>query len=77
MLTNSEFQLDHTSVSGYDFKLPPFAIHKGFKGIAGGDIYLTCILKSQSDNLIKCVLFGDVAPAVVTAHRSLNSLKGG
>ena len=49
-------------------KLSPFAIHKGVKGIAGcdvtikrqfsGDIYLTCSKKSQSDNLLKCVLFG-------------------
>ena len=38
-------------------KLSPFAIHKGVKGISGGgDIYLTCSKKSQSDNLLKCVL---------------------
>ena len=52
--------------------LSPFAIHKGVRGIAGGnvnierqfngDIYLTCINNSQSDNLLKCVLFGNVAP---------------
>ena len=63
-----------------------FAIHKGVKGIAGGevtikcqlsgDIYLTCSKKSQSDNLLKCVLFGGVAPVAVTAHKSLNSSKG-
>ena len=41
-----------------------------------GDIYLTCIKKSQSDNLLKCVLFGGVAPVAVTAHKSLNSSKG-
>ena len=51
-------------------KVSPFAIHKGFKSIAGGDvtikrqfsddIYLTCSKKSQSDNLLKCVLFGSV-----------------
>ena len=40
-----------------------------------GDIYLTC-KKSQSDNLLKCVLFGGVAPVAVTAHKSLNSSKG-
>ena len=57
-----------------------------FKGIAGcdvtikrqfgGDIYLTCCKKSQSDNLLKCVLFGNVAPVVVTQHKSLNTSKG-
>ena len=67
-------------------KLSPFAIHKGVKGIAGGevtikrqfsgDIYLTCSKTSQSDNLLKCVLFGGVAPVAVTAHKSLNSSKG-
>ena len=67
-------------------KLSPFAIHKGVKGIAGGDvtikrqfggdIYLTCCKKSQSDNLLKCVLFGNVAPVVVTQHKSLNTSKG-
>ena len=46
------------------------------KVIAGGDvtirwqfsgnIYLTCSKQSQSDNLLKCVLFGNVAPVVVT-----------
>ena len=66
--------------------LSPFAIHKGVNGIAGGDvtikrqfngdIYLTCSKKSQSDNLLKCVLFGNIAPVVVTPHRSLNSSKG-
>ena len=66
-------------------KLSSFAIHKGVKGIAGdevtikrqfsGDIYLTC-KKSQSDNLLKCVLFGGIAPVAVTAHKSLNSSKG-
>ena len=64
--------------------LSPFAIHKGVKGIAGGDvtikrqfngdIYLTCSKKSQSDNLLKCVLFGNV-PVVVTQHKSLNVSK--
>ena len=67
-------------------KLSPFAIHKGVKGIAGGDvtikrkfcgdIYLTCSKKSQSDNLLTCVLFGSVAPVAVTPHKSLNSSKG-
>ena len=67
-------------------KLSPFAIHKGVKGIAGGDvtikrqfsgdIYLTCSKKSKSDNLLKCVLFGNVAPVVVTQHKSLNVSKG-
>ena len=32
--------------------------------------------KSQSDNLLKCVLFGNIALVVVTPHRSLNSSKG-
>ena len=67
-------------------KLSPFAIHNGVKGIAGGhvtikrqfsgDIYLTCSKKSQSDNLLKCVLFGNVVPIVVTQHKSLNVSKG-
>ena len=67
-------------------KLSPFAIHKGVKGIAGGDvtikrkfsgdIYLTCSKKSQSDSLPKCVLFGSVAPVAMTLHKSLNSSKG-
>ena len=67
-------------------KLSPFAIHKGVKGVAGGevtikrqfsgDIYLSCSKKSQSDNLLKCVLFGGIAPVAVTAHKSLNSSKG-
>ena len=39
-------------------------------------IYLTCSKKSQSDNLLKCVLFGGVAPVAVTAHKSLNSSIG-
>ena len=66
--------------------LSPFAIHKGVKGIAGGevtikrqfsgDIYLTCSKKSQSDNLLKCVLFCGIAPVAVTPHKSLNSSKG-
>ena len=66
-------------------KLSPFAIHKGVKVVAGsevtikcqfnGDIYLTCSKKSQSDNLLKCVLFGGVAPVAVTAHKSQNSPK--
>ena len=60
--------------------LSPFAIHKGVNGIAGGDvtikrqfsgdIYLTCSKKSQSDNLLKCVLFGGVPPLL-----SLNTSK--
>ena len=41
-----------------------------------GDIYLTCSKKYQSDNLLKCVLFGSVAPVAVTPHQSLNSSKG-
>ena len=67
-------------------KLSHFAIHKGVKGVAkseitikrqfNGDIYLTCSKKSQSDNLLKCVLFGGVALVAVTAHKSLNSSKG-
>ena len=67
-------------------KVLPFAIHKGVKGIAGGDvtikrqfrgdIYLTCSKKSKSDNLLKCVLFGSVAHAAVTPHKSLDSSKG-
>ena len=61
-------------------------IHKGVKGIAGGvvtikrqfsgNICLTCSKKFQSDNLLKCVLFGCIAPVAVTAHKSLNSSKG-
>ena len=66
-------------------KHSPFAIHKGVNGIAGGEIsikrqfsgviYLTCSKKSQSYSLLKCVLFGVVAPVAVTAHKSLNSSK--
>ena len=63
-------------------KLSPFAIHKGIAGCDvtikrqfGGDIYLTCCKKSQSDNLLKCVLFDNVAPVVVTQHKSLNTSK--
>ena len=54
--------------------LSPFAIHKGVNGFAGGDvtikrlfngdIYLTCIKQLRSDNLPKCVMFGNVAPVV-------------
>ena len=61
-------------------KLSPFAIHKGVAGGEvtikrqfSGDIYLSCSKKSQSDNLLKCVLFGGIAPVAVTAHKSLNS----
>ena len=67
-------------------KLSPFAIHKGVKGIAednitierqfSDDIYLTCSKKSLSNNLLKYVLFGNVAPVVVTQHKSLNTSKG-
>ena len=56
-------------------KLSPFAIHNGVNGIAGGevtikrqfsgDIYLTYSKTSQSDNLLKCVLFGSIAPVAV------------
>ncbi len=66
--------------------LSPFAIFKGVKGIAGdgvvmkrlfnGDVVLTCSTKSQSDNLLKCVSFGNIAPVVVTPHKFLNSSKG-
>ena len=51
--------------------LSPFTIHKGVNGIAGGDvtikrqfngdIYSTCSKKSQSYNLLKCVLFGKIS----------------
>ena len=68
------------------YRLSPFAIHKGCKGIAcgevtikrqsNGDIYLTCSKQSQSDHILKCVLFGGIAPVAVTAHKSLNSSKG-
>ena len=34
------------------------------------------VKKSQSDNLLKYVLFGGIAPVAVTAHESLNSSKG-
>ena len=66
--------------------LSPVAIHKGVNGIVrvdvtikrqfNGDIYLTCSKKSQSDNLLKCVLFGNIAPVFVTPHMSLNNSKG-
>ena len=64
-------------------KLSPFAIHKGIAGGEvtikrqfSGDIYLTCSKKSQSVNLLKCILFGGIAPVAVTPHKSLNSSKG-
>ena len=67
-------------------KLSPFSIHKGLKGIAGGEVnikrqfsggmYLTCSKQSQSDNLLKYVLFGCIAHVAVTGHKSLNSSKG-
>ena len=41
-----------------------------------GDIYQTCSKKSQSDNLLKCILFGSVVPVAVTPHKSFNSSKG-
>ena len=55
------------SVPGNDFngwrkpisKLSPFAIHMVVKGIEVH--YLTCSKESQSDNLLRCVLFGGVA----------------
>ena len=65
-------------------KLSRFAIHKGVKGIAGGDvnikrkfngdIYLTYSNISQSDNLLS-VLFGSISPVAITPHKSLNSSK--
>ena len=76
-----------SSIPGNDFngwretlsKLSSFAIHKVVKGISegevtirrqvNGDIYLT-------DNLLKYVFFGDVAPVTMTAHKSLNSSNG-
>ena len=67
-------------------KLSTYAIHKAVKGIAGGEvtikhqcnayIYLLCSKTSQSDNLLKFILFGGVAPVPVTTHKSLNSSKG-
>ena len=67
-------------------RLSPFAIHMGVKGISGGevtikrqfsgDIYLICSKQSQSDNLLKCVLFVGIALVAVTAHKSLNGSKG-
>ena len=75
-----------TDKEKYLNNLSPFAIHKGVMGIVGGDvtikrqfngdIYLICSKKSQSDNLLKCVLFGNVALIVVTQHKSLNVSKG-
>ena len=63
--------------------LSPIVIHNSVKGIAGGDgtikrqfngdIFLTCSKKSQSDKLLKCVLFGSVSPVTMTVHKSLNS----
>ena len=72
-----------TSADGGKTLSKLFSIHKGVKGIAGGevtikrqfsgDIYLTCSKKSQSDNLLKCVLFSSIAPVAVNVHKSLNS----
>ena len=66
--------------------MSPFAIQKGVTGIAGdgvaikrsqnGIITLTCGKKSQSDNLLKCVSLGGLAPVTVSLHRSLNTCKG-
>ena len=65
--------------------MSPFAIQKGVTGIAGdgvaikrsqnGTITLTCGKKSQSDNLLKCVSLGGLAPVTVSPHRSLNTCK--
>ena len=62
--------------------MSPFAIQKGVTGIAGdgvaikrsqnGILTLTCGKKSQSDNLLKCVSLGGLAPVTVSPHRSLN-----
>ena len=64
-------------------KFSPFAIHKGIAGGEvtikrqfSGDNYPICSKNSQWDNLLKCVLFGSIAPVAVIAHRSLNSSKG-
>ena len=67
--------------------MSPFAIQKGVTGIAGDGvaikrsqnriITLTCGKKSQSDNLLKCVSLGGIAPVTVSPHRSLNTCKGG
>ena len=66
--------------------MSPFAIQKGVTGIAGdgvaikrsqnGILTLTCGKKSQSDNLLKCTLFGGIAPVSVSPHRTLNTCKG-
>ena len=66
--------------------MSPFAIQKGVTGIAGdgvaikrsqnGILTLTCGKKSQSDNLLKCVSLGGLAPVTVSPHRSLNTCKG-
>ena len=39
-------------------------------------IFLGVIRKSQSDNLLKCVSLGGLAPVTVSRHRSLNTCKG-
>ena len=37
---------------------------------------LLVVKKSQSDSLLKCVSFGNVAPVVVTQHKSRNVSNG-
>ena len=46
------------------------------KRLFDGSVILTCNRKSDSDKLLKCVSFGNIAPVIVTPHRSLNSSKG-
>ena len=62
-------------------KLSPFAIHKGIFGgdvtikrQFSGDICLTCSLKSGSNNLLKFVLFGNIAPIVETHQKELSGI---
>ena len=54
--------------------LSPFANHKGVNGIAGGDV--TIKRHFNGEFFLTCVLLGNIAPVILTPHRSLNSSKG-
>ena len=41
-----------------------------------GVTFIYHVVKMKSDNLFKCILFDNVAPVVVTQHKSLNVSNG-
>ena len=66
-------------------KVSAFALHKGIIGMAGkprevkrlrsGDLLVQVVQKSHSDNLLRCTNLANI-PVSVSAHKSLNSVKG-